>query len=143
MRKYAGFEILKEPLCCAVSIYHPLAKKDKLSVGNLYGENLMMIHRGWSRFMDEVRDELWGNHLSINLMDFDFYNVDVFNQCEQQKNVMLVIEKWSCVHPMMKVIFVEWKYAMSFGILYPPQSSKILERFLGAVQRVISENRMT
>ncbi len=104
MRKYAGFEILKEPLCCAVSIYHPLAKKDKLSVGNLYGENLMMIHRGWSRFMDEVRDELWGNHLSINLMDFDFYNVDVFNQCEQQKNVMLVIEKWSCVHPMMKVI---------------------------------------
>lgn len=138
LRKCAGFEISKEPICCAVSIYHPLAKKDKLTVEDLYGENLMIIHRGWSRYMDKIREELLENHLPINLIDFDFYDVDVFNQCERQKNVMLVIEKWSCVHPMIKVIPVDWEYAISFGILCPPQPDKMLERFLNAVRQVVA-----
>lgn len=131
LRKCAGFEISKEPICCAVSIYHPLAQKEKLTVEDLYGENLMMIRRGWSRFMDEARDEL--SQKPVNLIDFDFYDVDIFNQCERQKNVMLVIEKWSCVHPMMKIIPVEWNYAIPFGILYPPKPTKMLQRFLNAV----------
>ncbi|MCM1104358.1 MAG: LysR family transcriptional regulator [Clostridium sp.] len=138
LRECAGFEISKEPICCAVSLYHPLAKKDKLTVEDLYGENLMMIHRGWSRFMDEVRDELSRKHLPVHLLDFDFYDVDVFNQCERHKNVMLVIEKWSCVHPMMKVIPVDWEYAIPFGILYPPQPNNMLKRFLNAVRQVVS-----
>lgn len=140
LRKCDGFEISKEPICCAVSIYHPLAEKDKLTMEDLYGENLMIIHRGWSRFMDEIRDEILGNHLQINLVDFDFYDVDIFNQCEQQKNIMLVIEKWSCVHPMVKVIPVEWNHAISFGILCPSQPTKMLERFLNAVRQVVSVN---
>lgn len=141
LRRCAGFEISKEPICCAVSIYHPLAKKDKLTMEDLYGENLMIIHRGWSRFMDEVRDEILGNQLPVNLVDFDFYDVDIFNQCERQKNVLLVIEKWSCVHPMMKVIPVDWEYAISFGILYPFRPSVMLNRFLDAVRFVASEKR--
>ncbi|MCM1091658.1 MAG: LysR family transcriptional regulator [Butyrivibrio sp.] len=138
LRKCAGFELSKEPICCAVSIYHPLAQKDKLAVEDLYGENLMIIHRGWSRFMDKVRDEVLENHLPVNLVDFDFYDVDIFNQCERQKNVLLVIEKWSCVHPMMKVIPMDWEYEIPFGILCPPQPSKMLERFLDAVRKTIS-----
>ena len=134
LRECAGFELTREPICCAVSIYHPLAQKDRLTVEDLYGENLMIIHRGWSRYMDEVRDELSGKHLPIQLVDFDFYDVEIFNQCERQKNVMLVIEKWSCVHPMMKVIPVAWGYEIPFGILHPPKPSKMLERFLEAVR---------
>ena len=137
LRGCAGFEISREPICCAVSIYHPLAQKDKLTVEDLYGENLMVIHRGWSRYMDEVRDELAANHLPIHIVDFDFYDVDVFNRCEREKNAMLVIEKWSCVHPMMKVLPVEWDHAIPFGILYPPQPSPMLARFLQAVRNVI------
>ena len=138
LRGCAGFEISREPICCAVSIYHPLAKKDKLTMEDLYGENLMIIHRGWSRFMDKIRDDILEKHLPVNLMDFDFYDVDVFNRCERQKNVLLAIEKWSCVHPMIKVIPVDWEYTISFGILCPPHPSKMLERFLNAVRQVVS-----
>ena len=137
LRKCAGFEISKEPICCAVSIYHPLAQKDKLTMEDLYGENLMIIHRGWSHFMDAIRNEILEKHLPINLVDFDFYDVDVFNQCERQKNIMLAIEKWSCVHPMMKVLPVEWDYTISFGILCPSQPTQMLERFLNAVRQVV------
>lgn len=140
LRGCAGFEISKEPICAAVSIYHPLAQKDKLTVEDLYGENVMVIHRGWSRFMDEIRDMFLENHLPVNLVDFDFYDVNIFNRCEQQKSVLLAIEKWSCVHPMMKVIPIYWEHAIPFGILYPPKPSKMLERFLDALTQVVAEN---
>ncbi|MCM1166880.1 MAG: LysR family transcriptional regulator [Lachnospiraceae bacterium] len=144
LRQCAGFEISKEPICCALSIYHPLAGKNELTAEDLYGENLMIIHRGWSRFMDKLRDDILEKHPLIKLTDFDFYDVDVFNQCERQKNVVLVIEKWSCVHPMMKVIPVKWDYAIPFGLLYPTEPSEMIERFLNAVKKVVlcSENAL-
>ena len=137
LRQCAGFELSREPICCAVSIYHPLAEKDSLTVEDLYGENLMIIHRGWSRYMDEVRDDLTRNHPAIRIVDFDFYDVDVFNRCEQQKNAMLVIGKWSAFHPMMKVLPVAWSHAIPFGILHPIHPSPMLTRFLNAVRKGI------
>ena len=136
LRECAGFEISREPICCALSIYHPLAEKEFLTVEDLYGEDLMVIRRGWSRYMDEVRDELSRDHPAVRIVDFDFYDVEVFNRCEQQKNIMLVIEKWSCVHPMMKVLPVRWDHAIPFGILHPPEPSPMLKRFLDAVRQV-------
>ena len=137
LRKCAGLEISKEPLCCAVSIYHPLAAKDKLTVQDLYGENLMMIHRGWSHYVDRLRDELVQQHHPIHIIDFDLYEVSVFNRCEQSRDVLLVIQSWDCVHPMMKVIPVEWEHTIPFGILYPTKPTETIRRFLSSVKKVI------
>lgn len=75
LRKCDGFEISREPICCAVSVHHRLAEKNQLAVEDMYGENLMLMHRGWSRYVDEVRDDIWENHNEINIVDFDFYHV--------------------------------------------------------------------
>ncbi len=136
LRECAGFEISKEQICCAVSISHPLAEKERLKITDLYGEHLMIMHRGWSRYMDEIRDDLTAHHQQIMLETFDFYNVEAFNRCEREKKVLPVIGKWSCIHPMMKVIPVEWDYSIPFGILYPPVPSPMLTRFLDAVRQV-------
>ena len=72
VRQCAGFEISREPLCCAVSIYHPLARKQKLQIQDLYGEKLMLMHRGWSSHVDALRDDIWKNHGQIEIVDFDF-----------------------------------------------------------------------
>ena len=95
LRKCKGFELMRNPICCAVSINHPLAEKDRLKVTDLYGENLMLIHRGWSHYVDKLRDDLWMNHPQIKIIDFDFYNVSVFNQCENSNDVLMAID--SCI----------------------------------------------
>lgn len=82
VRGCAGLPLSREPICCAVSVHHPLAAKDKLKVEDLYGENLLLMHRDWSRYVDELRDDLWKNHSSIHIVDFDFYDVNIFNRCE-------------------------------------------------------------
>ena len=48
LRSCAGLQLSCEPLCCAVSVHHRLAAKDKLQVGDLYEENLLLMRRGWT-----------------------------------------------------------------------------------------------
>lgn len=50
VRNCAGLELSREPFCCAVSIHHKLAEKDQLKIQDLYGENLLLMHRGWSHY---------------------------------------------------------------------------------------------
>ncbi len=136
LRRCAGFEMSQEPLCCAVSIYHPLADRTRLSVRDLHGQTLLMMHRNWSRYVDELRDDLWENHPQINLVDFDIYSVEIFNRCENSNDALLCIPRWANVHPLLKVIPVDWDYSMSYGLLHSPEPSESVAKFLEAVRAV-------
>lgn len=136
LRQCAGFEISIEPICCAVSIHHKLADKNQLTVKDLYGENLMLMHRGWSHYVDRLRDDIWQNHNEINIVDFDFYDVGVFNRCENTNDILMAVDAWSGVHPLLKVIPVEWEYTIPYGLLYSPKPSDTVKHVLSAVRTV-------
>ena len=138
VRQCSGFEISREPLCCAVSIHHRLADKNKLEVQDLYGENLMLMHRGWSHYVDRLRDDIWKNHDQINIIDFDFYDVGVFNRCENSNDILMAVGAWANVHPLLKVIPVRWEHTIPYGLLHSKTPSRTVKYFLSAVQKVIS-----
>lgn len=139
VRQCAGFEISREPLCCAVSIYHPLARKQKLQIQDLYGEKLMLMHRGWSSHVDALRDDIWKNHGQIEIVDFDFYSVDIFNRCENSHDILMAVQAWENVHPLLKVIPVEWDHSIPYGLLHSPEPSETVKRFLTVLQTVLHE----
>ncbi len=139
VRQCAGFEISTEPLCCAVSIYHPLARKQKLQIQDLYGEKFMLMHRGWSSHVDALRDDIWKNHGQIEIVDFDFYSVDIFNRCENSHDILMAVQAWENVHPLLKVIPVEWDHSIPYGLLHSPEPSETVKRFLTALQTVLHE----
>lgn len=134
LRNCAGLQLSQEPLCCAVSIHHRLAVKDKLLIEDLYGENLLMMRREWSHYIDRLRDDLQQNHGQIHIVDFEFYNMSIFNRCENSNDVLLAIPGWANVHPLLKVIPVEWEHSIPYGLLHSPQPSQIVKRFLAAAQ---------
>lgn len=139
VRNCAGFEISRQPICCAVSIHHRLADKNRLAVQDLYGEKLMLMHRNWSHYVDELRDDIWQNHSQIQIVDFDFYSVDVFNRCENSNDVLMAVQAWDSVHPLLKVIPVEWNHSIPYGLLYSPSPSETVKRFLSAIQTVLHQ----
>lgn len=138
LRNCAGFEISRQPLCCAVSIHHRLANRNMLTVQDLYGENLMLMHRGWSHFVDLLRDEIWQNHSQIHIVDFDFYNIEVFNRCENSNDILMAVQAWENVHPLLKVIPVDWNHSIPYGLLHSPTPSETVKRFLTAIQTVLN-----
>lgn len=129
-----GLELSREPFCCAVSIHHKLAEKDQLKIQDLYGENLLLMHRGWSHYVDGLRDDIWQNHSQIHIVDFDFYSMNVFNRCENSNDVLLAIPGWATVHPLLKVIPVEWEHSIPYGLLHSPQPSETVKQFLDAAR---------
>ena len=133
-RNCAGLQLSREPLCCAVSIHHRLAAKDKLLIEDLYGENLLMMRREWSHYVDKLRADLQQNHGQIHIVDFEFYNMSIFNRCENSNDVLLAIPGWASVHPLLKVIPVEWDHSIPYGLLHSPHPSETVKRFLAAVQ---------
>ena len=135
LRRCAGLELSREPICCAVSIHHTLAQKEKLTVQDLYGENLMLMRRGWSHYVDLLRDDLWKNHPQIHIVDFQFYDVAIFNQCENRDCVLMAIENWRYVHPLLKILPVDWNYTIPFGLLHSPTPTPTVKQFLDAVER--------
>lgn len=137
LRGCTAYELNRQPICCAVSIYHPLAQKDTLAISDLYGQNLMLIRREWSDHVDQLRDELWREHPQINIVDFPFYNVDVFNQCENNGALLMAVPIWASVHPLLKIIPVEWNHVIPFGLLHAPEPSPIVEKFLTTLKQVL------
>ena len=133
-RNCAGLQLSREPLCCAVSIHHRLAAKDKLLIEDLYGENLLMMRREWSLYVDKLRADLQQNHGQIHIVDFEFYSMSIFNRCENSNDVLLAIPGWASVHPLLKVIPVEWDHSIPYGLLHAPHPSGTVKRFLAAVQ---------
>ncbi len=137
LRRCKGLELSREPFCCAVSIHHRLASKDRLKLKDLYGENLMLMRRQWSNYVDRLRDDIWQNHSQIRIIDFDFYSMEVFNRCENSNDVLLAIAGWASVHPLLKVIPVEWEHSIPYGLLYSPHPSENVKQFLAAAQMAL------
>ena len=135
----AGLQLSREPFFCAVSIHHRLAVKDKLEIEDLYGENLMLMHRNWSNYVDRLRDDLWQNHSRIQIVDFDFYSMEAFNRCENSNDVLLAIPGWANVHPLLKVIPVEWEHSIPFGLLHSTRPSETVKKFLEAARIAVCE----
>lgn len=120
--------------CCAVAREHPLARKARLTLEDLYGETVMLVKRGDSASVDRVRDEL-ERHPRIRLEDTpQFYDMEVFNRCAQTRNVMLSLECWGDVHPGLVTLPVDWDYVIPYGLLYAKNPPEDIQRFLSAVR---------
>lgn len=139
LRKCSGMQISKEPFCCAVALHHRLAGKETLTMEDLYGENMLLIQRGWSKYVDILRDDLRERHPQIQVIDFEFYNLEVFNRCENSNDVLLAIKNWESVHPLMKIIPVEWNYSIPYGLLYSMEPSEKVKKLLSAAEKAIAE----
>ena len=139
LRGCAALGLMRVPICCAVSIYHPLAQKKRLSVKDLYGQKLMLIKRGWSKYVDLLRDELWERHPEIQIVNFDFYNLEVFNQCEHENALLMAIPQWEGVHPLLKILPVEWHHTIPFGLLHSPTPTATVQKLIQAVAQVMDE----
>lgn len=87
--------------------------------------------------MDRLRDDLWKNHPQIRIEDFELYNVEIFNRCENSQDVLLAIQSWSSIHPLMRMIPVEWNYSIPFGLLYAKEPSEKVRKILKGIKKAV------
>lgn len=126
--------------CCAVPIQHPLATKENLKITDLYGETLMMVRRGDSPSNDSVRDEIEKNHPQIQIEDTsNFYDIEVFNRCEQTNSILSSLECWRDIHPSLVNVPIDWGNTIPYGLLYSQNSPEDILQFVAAIKRPLQK----
>jgi DNA-binding transcriptional LysR family regulator len=130
--------------CVAVSREHPLARKKRLSVTDLYGERLVMIQPGTSPLIDEIRGYIGTEHPDIQMKNAPHeYTIEMFNRCEESGAVLLTLEGWKDVHPSLVTIPVDWEYRIPYGLLYPLAPSTTVLPFVRAIQETAFSSHLT
>ena len=123
--------------CVAVSREHPLTRKAKLAVSDLYGERLVMIQPGSSPLIDAIRGYVRTEHPAIHIKDAPHqYTMEAFNRCEELGAVLLTLDGWKDVHPALVTLPVDWEYTIPYGVLYPRKPSNSVQLFLRAIQEI-------
>jgi DNA-binding transcriptional LysR family regulator len=127
----------------AVSREHPLAKKERLSVPDFYGERLVMIQPGSSPLIDGIRGYLRTEHQAIQIKEAPHqYTIEMFNRCEESGAVLLTLDAWKDVHPSLVTLPVDWEYTIPYGVLYPLKPSNSVLLFVRAFQETACSSHL-
>ncbi|PTQ83798.1 DNA-binding transcriptional LysR family regulator [Trichococcus patagoniensis] len=135
-RHCAALKLYDTPLCAAVSLQHRLAANDEITLADLFDEKVMLIQRGYMRAFDEVRNDLAENYPRIQIEDFSFFDVNVFNKCENDNAVLIAVDEWKNVHPLLKIIPISWGHTIPMGILHSDKPSADVEEFLEIIGNI-------
>ena len=120
--------------CVAVPREHPLARKEKLTIEDLYGQTLMMVKRGDSSSVDRVRTFVEA-HPAITIEDTpQFYDMEVFNRCVKTRQPLMTLDCWREVHPSLVTLPVDWAFTIPYGILYTLHPDRDTLRFIQLVK---------
>ena len=49
--------------------------------------------------------------------------------------MLLAIPGWANVHPLLKVLPMEWEYSIPYSLLHSPKPTETVKRFLSAAQK--------
>ena len=129
------FLLDKLPCRIAVPRKHHMSKKKSLCWSDLDGEDFMIVRRGDSTVLNQMRDDILGDHPQIRIVDApNFYDTSIFNECEQMNYLMETLDIWTDIHPSLVTLPMEWTYEIPYGIVYAKNPSNAVKEFIEIIQ---------
>lgn len=125
--------------CIAVPVTHNLARKEELSFKDLSGEKVTAITTGDSKQNQDILNKIKTNCKDIEIFDAPFfYDIDVFNKCEESGSLLVTLDCWKDVHPAFKTIPLSSGETIPYGILYSKNPTDDALQFLNIIKSVIN-----
>ena len=121
--------LYKIPCRIAVPRKHHLARKESLCWSDLDGETFMMVKRGDSPVLNQIRDDIIANHPKIRI------------ECEQMNYLIETLDIWTDIHPSLVTLPMDWEYEMPYGIVYTKKPSKSVAEFIEVIRRTLEQRK--
>lgn len=123
--------------CISVPNTHKLVHKKELVWSDLFGESLMLLKKGYSPTVDQIRETIEKKYPQIRIIDSQgFYNAEIFNECAQKGYLIETIELWTDIHPSLTSIPMNWDYGINYGIVYPKKANHAVMSFIKAISKI-------
>ncbi len=137
-RNFQVIHLENKTIAFAVPLTSPLATKKVIEPEDLKESGVMFIHRGWNCYIDELRKKLEKD--GIGIVDFPLFNLSAFNTAVKENLPIIAIDGWESVHPLLRIIPSEVSVTVPYGIMYSPEPSGQVRKFIKAVQFIINKN---
>lgn len=128
------FCLAKLPLCVAVPVNHPLARKDVLRYEDLSGQSLLTISSDANRYYQEINETVQKNVPRVKLLYTQHFDLAALNQAGVCQYLMLVGSYLQDAHPLLKLCRVEWDLTLPYGLYYAKNPSNNVLEFLEAMR---------
>ena len=124
-------------LLFAIPITHSMCGKEKINIADLKGQKVLLIRKNWNKYIDELREDLIANGVTVE--DFDMFNLGAYNRAAQENVPIVTVDGWEDVHPLLKIVPADWEYRIPFGILYSPTPTKQVKDFINTLIKISKE----
>lgn len=124
-------------LTFAIPVTHPLCGKSKINIADLKGQKVLLIRKNWNEYVDELREDLTANGVTVE--EFELFNLNAYNRAAQENVPIITVDGWEDVHPLLKIVPADWEYRIPFGILYSPTPTKQVKDFINTLIKINKE----
>lgn len=133
------FELFPAKISIAVPQSNRLFEKEGLTVKDLRGETIMMTSRGHSPGFDSIRDILSQKDMGIEIIDTEYYDINIFATCELNNYLMVSLDIWSDIYPSMRTCPLNTAYTVPYGLIYSLNPAKDVEYLIETAKGLLSE----
>mgnify|MGYP001624103624 FL=1 len=128
-RRCLAAHMYDKRILLAVPVSHALSAESLITPEKLKNRKVLFIRRGWNIYVDNLRDKLEAS--GVRTEDFEMFNISAYNRAVTENKPIITVEGWEDVHPLLKLIPVDWEDSIPFGVFYSPTPTKLVKRFVG------------
>lgn len=128
-RRCLAAHMYNKRILLAVPVSHALSAESLITPEKLKNRKVLFIRRGWNIYVDNLRDKLEAS--GVRTEDFEMFNISAYNRAVTENKPIITVEGWEDVHPLLKLIPVDWEDSIPFGVFYSPTPTKLVKRFVG------------
>lgn len=128
-RRCLAAHMYNKRILLAVPVSHALSAESLITPEKLKNRKVLSIRRGWNIYVDDLRDKLEAS--GVRTEDFEMFNISAYNRAVTENKPIITVEGWEDVHPLLKLIPVDWEDSIPFGVFYSPTPTKLVKRFVG------------
>lgn len=131
-----GLPIKNCAICLGVPFGHRLWNYKKISLIELQGEHLLGIVPGWTNGTDALYEQIQKIR-DLTMEFFPFFRPAEFARVINEQKLILAFDVWQTIHPLLRIIPVEWEAVIPYGFLYSFKPSAPTQSFLEAIKQII------
>lgn len=126
---YQTYELPETKAYWGVPINNHLASKAELFLDDLKDEKILLVKKGLSPRLDNLRAELDAKGITV-IDSENFYDLNTFNICSQNNYIMETLGIWKDAYAPIKAVAMDTEHRMPYGIVYSDRASEPVKKFI-------------
>ena len=126
------FCLARLPVCVAVPHSHPLFTRERLTYGDLNDQDIISLSGDANIYYKQFNEDILSHAPKARLHPANYFDFSVLNYAASYNRLVIVGNYLKNVHPLLKLIPVEWDHYIPYGLHYSKHPSDAVKAFLQA-----------